>query len=155
MIRLFAALLTACVAISAFGTTNADELRKPEIYADFQGFALKGYDTVAYFTEGRAVKGSPAYALDWKDATWHFASAENRDLFAANPEAYAPQYGGYCAWAITRSRIAPINPEIFRIVDGKLYLNLNMKVHNDWLASMPQMIASGDRNWPDALVLAN
>ncbi|MEM7670418.1 MAG: YHS domain-containing (seleno)protein [Pseudomonadota bacterium] len=154
MTRLIAAFLTACVALTAVGTAGAGELRKPEIYSDFQGFALKGYDTVAYFTEGRAVKGSPAFALEWKETTWHFASAENRDIFAADPGKYVPQYGGYCAWAITKNRLAPINPEIFRVVDGKLYLNLNMKVHQEWIDAIPQMIANGDENWPDALVLA-
>lgn len=133
----------------------ADEIRRPEIFADFQGLALKGYDSVAYHTERRAVKGDPAFALEWKGATWHFASDANKKAFAAEPERFAPEFGGYCAWAITRGRVVGINPKIFRIVDDKLYLNLNMDVHQKWLAKMPQMISSGHEKWPAVLVLAD
>ncbi|MEM7177462.1 MAG: YHS domain-containing (seleno)protein [Pseudomonadota bacterium] len=134
---------------------DAKELRRAEIYTDFQGHAIKGYDTVAYFTERKPVKGTTAYSHDWKGSTWLFASQEHRDMFAANPEKYAPQYGGYCAYAVTLGNTLPIDPTIFRIVDDKLYLNLNMGVHKKWLNKMPQMIARGNEQWPDALVLAN
>ncbi|MEM7509010.1 MAG: YHS domain-containing (seleno)protein [Pseudomonadota bacterium] len=149
-------LLTALMLAFALPlAAQAGDLKKPEVFADFKGLALKGYDSVAYHTERRAVKGDPAFEVEWKGAKWHFASAENRDQFAADPERWAPQYGGYCAWAITRGRVVGIDPTIFRIVDDKLYLNLNMKVHKDWLAEMPQMIARGDEQWPEVLVLTN
>lgn len=134
---------------------GADALKKPEIFADFRGLAIKGYDTVAYHTEGRPVKGDPAFAVEWKGATWLFASAANREAFVAEPDRFAPEFGGYCAWAVTQGRAVGINPTIFKIVDGRLYLNLNMDVHEKWLAKMPQMIARGNEQWPDALVLAD
>lgn len=142
------------LALSLGAAHAGAEIRKPEIFADFRGFAIKGYDTVAYFTEGRAVKGDPAFAHDWKGTTWHFANAANRDAFAADPERYAPQFGGYCAWAVTHGRAVGVNPEIFRIVEDKLYLNLNMKVHQEWLDDMALMIQRGNDHWPEALIQA-
>ncbi|MEO1493247.1 MAG: YHS domain-containing (seleno)protein [Pseudomonadota bacterium] len=151
---MLALTLAAMTAFGSAGALQADELKDPEIYADFEGKALKGYDTVAYHTERRAVKGSPEFAVEWKGAKWFFASAENRDLFTADPERWAPQFGGYCAWAIAKDRTAPINPEIFRIVDDKLYLNLNMKVHKEWLGKRSQFIAAANEKWPEVLVLS-
>ena len=84
--------------------------------------AIKGYDPVAYFKQSAAVKGSPQFTTQWMGATWQFSSAENRDLFAANPEQYAPQYGGYCAYAVSEGHTASIDPEAWKIVDGKLYV---------------------------------
>ena len=88
-------ILTAAFLIVVLATaTNAEQLKK-KINSDTFGVAIKGYDTVAYFTQGRAMKGKSEYSYDWNDAKWYFASAENRDLFAADPEHYAPKYGGY------------------------------------------------------------
>jgi YHS domain-containing protein len=97
----------------------------PQARASEQGpdLAIKGYDTVAYFKLGKAVKGSESFTFRWHDMTWQFSSQEHRDLFAAEPERYAPQYDGYCAWAMTESRLAITDPEVWKIVDGKLYLN--------------------------------
>jgi hypothetical protein len=148
-------LLGMTTAVFASAPVWGAELKDPEIYADVNGHAIKGYDTVAYHLDRKAVKGSTDFAYEWKDATWLFSTAANRDRFAADPERWAPQYGGYCAWAIARDRTAPINPQIFRIFDDKLYLNLNMKVHKDWLASHQQFIARADAKWPAVLVLSN
>lgn len=131
------------------------ELRKPEYYSDFEGKAIKGYDTVAYFTDGTATRGLAAYTHVWKDTTWYFASAEHRDLFAADPEAYAPQFGGYCAWGILKDRLVHVDPEAWEIVDGKLYLNLNQKIHDEWAEKMENNIINARRKWPDILVLSN
>lgn len=117
------------------------------------GVAIDGADTVAYFTASEAVIGSAEFAHEWQGATWHFASAENRDLFAANPEQYAPQYLGYCAWAVSQGSTAPIDPEAWKIVDGKLYLNYDKRVQNRWAKDIPGNIAKADANWPG--VLAN
>ena len=84
--------------------------------------AIKGYDTVAYFTAGKALKGTENFSFSWHGMTWYFSTKENRDLFAANPERYTPQYDGFCAWAMTESRLARTDPEVWKIVDGKLYL---------------------------------
>src|SRR5512135_2769630 len=87
------------------------------------GVAIRGYDPVAYFTESKPVEGSKQFTFEWQGATWRFASAANRDLFAKTPEKYAPQYGGYCAYAVSQGHTATIDPQRWRIVDGKLYLN--------------------------------
>ncbi|MEM9099370.1 MAG: YHS domain-containing (seleno)protein [Pseudomonadota bacterium] len=152
MIRLTAAIMIALLAASP---AAAKELRDPEIFADVKGHALKGYDVVSYFTQARPSKGNPALMVEWKGAKWLFATPANRDRFAANPEKYAPQYGGYCAWAIAQGDGRPvgINPEIYKVVDGKLYLNLNMNVHEQWLDKQALFITKGNENWPDALIL--
>ncbi len=117
----------------------------------FGSVAIEGADSVAYFTEGRHVEGSRDYTHVWNGATWRFASAENRDRFAAEPERYAPQYGGYCAWAISQGKTAGIDPENWNIVDGKLYLNYNASIQERWEADIPGFIAKADANWPGVL----
>ena len=112
------------------------------------GTALKGYDAVAYFREGRPVKGRDEFRHDWMGAKWYFANAENRDEFARNPEKYAPQYGGYCSWAVSRGYTANIDPEAWKIVEGKLYLNYNKDVQKSWEADVPGNIKKADENWP-------
>ncbi|MEL7173254.1 MAG: YHS domain-containing (seleno)protein, partial [Pseudomonadota bacterium] len=84
-------------------------------------------------------------------ATWRFSSAENRDLFVENPEKYAPQYGGYCAWAVAQGYTAATDPEAWAIVDDKLYLNYNKSVQAKWEKDVPGHIASADGNWPTVL----
>jgi YHS domain-containing protein len=116
--------------------------------SSFTGTAIEGYDPVAYFTEGRPVEGESGFAHDWMDATWYFATAENRDQFAADPDRYAPQYGGYCAWAVAHGYTAKIDPEAWKIVDGKLYLNYSKDVQAQWAEDIPGNIAKGDANWP-------
>ena len=112
------------------------------------GLAIKGYDPVAYFTESKPVKGSSDHEHEWNGATWRFSSDENRALFAADPTRYAPQYGGYCAWAVSQNSTAGIDPSAWKIVDGKLYLNYSAKIQEKWSKDIPGNIASGDRNWP-------
>ena len=110
--------------------------------------AIKGYDPVAYFKQSAAVKGSPQFTTQWMGATWQFSSAENRDQFATTPEKYAPQYGGYCAYAVSEGHTASIDPEAWKIVEGKLYLNYSKGVQKKWLADTTGRIQSGDKNWP-------
>ncbi|MCC1481357.1 YHS domain-containing (seleno)protein [Roseibaca sp. Y0-43] len=110
--------------------------------------ALDGYDPVAYFTEGAPRRGDASYSLDWNGQRWHFASAANRDAFAADPAAYAPQYGGNCAWAVAEGYLAPVDPEAWVIVDGKLYLNANRRIQRRWERDIPGFIARADANWP-------
>ena len=121
------------------------------VNSTFFGTAIKGYDPVAYFTEGRPVEGSRRHSHDWNGVTWRFSSAANRDLFIADPEAYAPQYGGYCAWAVAEGYTADIDPEAWHIADGKLYLNYNQTVAARWLEDVPGHVAKGDVNWPAIL----
>jgi YHS domain-containing protein len=117
----------------------------------FGGVAIEGYDPVAYFTDGRPVEGKKGFETEWNGATWRFVSAEHRDLFAADPGKYAPQYGGYCAWAVSQGSTAGIDPEAWKIHDGKLYLNYDRSVQEKWLADMENLIAKGDANWPKLL----
>ena len=83
---------------------------KSEVYKNWRGLAIKGFDPVAFHTQGRPIQGSKSYELEWKDARWRFASAEHRDLLEANPEKYAPRYGGYCAWAVSQGYTAGVDP---------------------------------------------
>ena len=112
------------------------------------GLALKGYDPVAYFTDGQPTKGADQYSFQWKGVTYRFASAENLKRFKADPDKYLPQYGGYCAYAMSLNRIADIDPSRWAIVDGKLYLNNGFVAEKLWSLNKSGNIASGDRNWP-------
>jgi YHS domain-containing protein len=118
------------------------------INKNFFGTALKGYDAVAYFKEGRAVKGKSEFRRDWLGAKWYFANAENRDEFAKNPDKYAPQFGGYCAWAVGHGYTANIDPEAWKIVDGKLYLNYDKSVQRMWEQDISGWIKKANENWP-------
>jgi hypothetical protein len=109
--------------------------------------AIKGYDAVAYFQTGQAQKGNKLFTFQWHSLIWHFVSKENRDLFAQNPEKYAPQYDGYCAWAMTEARKAETNPEVWKIVDGKLYLNCSPAAHEKWSRDIPGNVKKSDMNW--------
>lgn len=142
------------LALAALGTAPllAPKARAgtPPVYAE-GGLAVDGTDVVAYFTEGRPVAGDPAFTHDWRGVTWRFASAANRDAFAAEPERYAPQYGGYCAWAVSEGYTASTVPEAWRIVEGKLYLNYSRRIQRRWERDIPGRIAAGDANWPAVL----
>jgi YHS domain-containing protein len=109
--------------------------------------AIKGYDAVAYFTASKALKGNESFTFRWHDMTWHFSSKENRDLFAASPEKYAPQYDGWCAWAMTESRLAVTDPEVWKIIDGKLYLNCSREAYEKWSRDIPGHIKKADAIW--------
>lgn len=98
----------------------------------FGGLAVDGFDTVAYWTEGKAVKGSKKFSYEYKDAKWRFASESNMQLFVADPEKYMPEYGGYCAWAMSGDDLAGVDGEAWTMYEGKLYLNYNKNVMADW-----------------------
>ena len=115
---------------------------------DSSGLALKGYDPVAYFAEGKPVQGKPEITASHEGATYRFASAANRDAFAAAPGKYAPQYGGYCAYGMASGYKAPIEPDAWTIVEGKLYLNYNQSVRSRWSSDIPGYIRKADANWP-------
>ena len=121
------------------------------VYTSFFGKAIKGYDPVAYFTEGKPVKGDSDYSLDWNGATWQFSSADNLKAFTDNPDQYAPQYGGYCAWAVSQGYTAKIDPDAWTVHDGKLYLNYSKGVRSQWSGDIPGNIKKGDANWPKLL----
>ena len=134
---------TPLLARPAFAAT-------PEVYAD-SGFAIRGTDPVAYFRTGGPVRGSDAHMLMWRGATWAFTSAENMSAFEMDPEAYAPQYGGYCAYAVSQGYTASTDPDAWTIHEGKLYLNYSISVRSRWERDIPGHIAQADANWPGVL----
>ena len=135
---------TAAEAPATSESTTADN----QTYTE-DGVAISGADPVAYFTEEAYVPGSADYTYDWNGVTWQFASAENRDLFAANPEQYAPEYGGFCAWAVAaKEALVPTDPNAWSVVDGKLYLNANQKVQSNWEKDIAGFIAKANNIWP-------
>lgn len=122
---------------------------EPAIYTSaFDDLAVQGYDPVAYFTQGKPVKGVKEFSTEYMGATFRFASAANRDKFIAKPEAYAPQYGGYCAWAVSQGYTAKGDARNWKIVDGKLYLNYNTSIQKKWEANIPGFISSANTEWP-------
>lgn len=146
--RRFLAAAAATPVVVAFASPAFAE--EPPVFSE-GGVAIKGTDPVAYFTDEKPVEGSAEFAHDWNGSTWHFASAANRDSFAADPEAYAPQFGGYCAYAVSRGYTASISPNAWTIHDGKLYLNFNRSVRALWSRDIPGNIEKGNANWPEVL----
>ena len=143
-------VVAAAIFFSVAAPTLAEA--KSEIYKNWRGVAIKGYDPVAFHRDGKPVIGSGEYELKWKDAKWRFASAENRDLFKDDPDKYAPRYGGYCAWAVAEGYTAGVDPEnAWSIVDGRLYLNYNAEIKQKWEKDIPGFIKKADANWPSVL----
>ena len=115
---------------------------------DRKGVAIRGYDPVAYFTDSKPVKGDPQFSYSWQGATWVFASAQHRDMFAQHPDQYQPQYGGYCAYGVGQGHTVDIDPEAWRIIEGKLYLNYDKSVQQMFLKEPQERIKLADKNWP-------
>lgn len=134
-----------------WGRAGFEELAAAPVYTE-AGVAIRGTDPVAYFAQGAPVAGLPEHAFEWNGATWHFASAENRAAFADDPSRYAPQYGGFCAWAVAeKGKLYSTQPKNWAIVEGKLYLNYNDDIQEKWQADIPGFIARGDARWPEVL----
>lgn len=124
----------------------------PVFTGRFGDTAIRGYDPVAYFTEGRPVKGSGDHVYEWNGAQWRFSSAEHLETFKSAPEKYAPAYGGYCAWAVaTQKEKAPTDPDAWSIVDGRLFLNYDKNIQAQWNLDRPGLIKAGDENWPEVV----
>ena len=155
MRRLFLGTVSAVAGVVALtGAALAGDQ-----YVDSTGFALSGYDPVAYFAleqvplgeaQPRAVPGSAEITADWNGATWAFSTEANREAFLADPERYAPAYDGHCAYGIAQGGKVPANPHLWRIVDGQLYLNINQQVVGFWEADLEGNLAQSEVNW-DAL----
>jgi YHS domain-containing protein len=144
---LTALTIAVVVALPAVSAEAADPINTT-LFGDV---AIKGYDPVAYFADARPVKGSKDHELEWNGATWRFASEDHLAAFEAEPERYAPQYGGYCAWAVSQGYTANIDPEAWRIVEDRLYLNYSKEVQRTWETDIPGHIAAADANWPGVL----
>lgn len=145
-------LLAACGAPKPSPKAASSALKSPnglEPINQADGvLALAGYDVVAYFTEGRAVEGTPEFTHEYLGAIWQFASAAHRQQFAQNPQQYAPQYGGYCSWAVGHGYTADGDPTAWKIVEGRLYLNYNQSVKKRWEKEQGELIQRGDENYP-------
>lgn len=137
-----AAVAGVCVLLSA-AMLHAQKVNK-----SWTGLAIDGYDPVAYFTESRPVKGDKRFEAEFGGATYRFSSAANRDLFVKTPAKYAPQYGAFCAYAVSRGYTADTDPLAWKIVDGRLFLNYNAGAQQKWEEDVPGNIAKGDANWP-------
>ena len=145
---LLAALAAVISALSLAGTALAKD---PVYTGRFSNEAVNGYDPVAFFTEGRPVEGSDQFIYEFNGATWKFSSQANLDTFKDDPIAYAPQYGGYCAWAMAKGQFASGSPKHWTIVDNKLYLNYNASVQKKWEKDIPGFIEQADAEWPAAI----
>lgn len=147
-----AAAAMATVAIAAGGVAVSD-LAAGQTAAKINtigsdGVAIRGYDPVAYFRDGGPRQGKAAFSLTHAGATWHFASAENKALFAADPETYMPAYGGYCAYGVAKGGLFKTEPDAWAIRGGRLYLNFDRSVQATWAKGADRFIATADRNWP-------
>jgi YHS domain-containing protein len=135
------------LAFMFFALINATYAQVSQIFKTEQG-AIRGYDPVAFFKESKPVAGLKEHSIEWNGASWYFSSKENKELFEANPEQYAPQYGGYCAYGTADGHKAPTQTDTWTIVNNKLYFNYNKKVRTEWLKKQTEYIKQADLNWP-------
>jgi YHS domain-containing protein len=135
--------------IAVWSASAADSKKSDPVNHDRGGIAIQGYDPVAYFTDSKPVKGDAKFSYTWRGTVWQFASAQHRDLFAETPEKYAPQYGGFCAYAVSENHTADIDPEAWKIIENKLYLNYSKSVQQMWLKEPEARIRRADQNWPN------
>ncbi len=152
-IRLFATTCAALVCAVAIDFSLPRSARGVEpIYTGFlSSTALGGYDPVAYFSDRKPVEGSDEYVFEWKGVRWLFASAEHRETFQRDAEKFAPQYGGYCAYAVAHGGTAPGDPQVWKIVDGRLYLNVSETIQAEWEKDIPGYVRKADEKWPKLL----
>jgi len=132
-----AVAFAACARTESFATVNTNG----------EGIALNGFDAVAYFAADKAVEGSKTYEYAWNGAKWLFSSAENLEKFKQDPAAYAPQFGGYCSFAVSKGYTANSDPNAWKIVDGKLYLNYSPEVKKKWEQDQQENIKKAEGNW--------
>lgn len=151
--RNFLTLTASAVAVASVGLISGSAFAaKPEIFTGLvKGVAVAGHDPVAYFTQGKPVEGSEDYSLVHEGAEWRFSSADNKAMFEANPAKYAPQFGGYCAYAVSQGYTAKGEPDVWKIVDDRLYLNFSRGVQRRWEKDIPGYIVKGNGNWPKVL----
>lgn len=135
--------------LSLTGLAHAyDENSTSEVNVDSKGLALKGYDPVSYLASSGPTPGKKQYTAKHAGATYRFATAANRDTFISNPGKYAPQYGGFCAMGVALQKKLDVDPLAWRVVDGKLYLNVSKEVQARWLDDVPGNLRQAELNWP-------
>jgi YHS domain-containing protein len=142
----------AVTAIAATAFPTLAFAKKASVYTGIiSGVGAGGYDVVSYFKDGAAKKGSATFTASYNGAKWYFASAEHMKTFQASPAKYAPAYGGYCAYAVANGVTAKGDPSLWKIVGGRLYLNLNKVAQSRWSEDIPGNISSANANWPNVL----
>lgn len=143
--------LVSLVTLFALMASPVMAADKPEFYTPWRSnVAVQGYDVVS-FHAGTPVKGSRDFTTLYKDVIWRFNSQANMDLFLTNPDAFTPQYGGYCAWALSKGKLAPGRADHWHVQDGRLYLNYSRRVKQRWDALRDEFIRDANANWPSAL----
>ena len=148
MMRLF--LFSLVLMMGAFQAVPA-AADEPAIYTSWRNdVAVGGYDVLSFYS-GKPVEGKSDYSYTYKAATWYFANQANLDLFKTNPEAFEPQYGGYCAWAIAKGKLAKGSPKHAHVEDGKLYLNFNGRIKRRWDKRRNEFITAANARWPEIL----
>jgi YHS domain-containing protein len=140
--QLFTGLVLVLIATTGHAFAEAHNL-------DANGVAIKGYDPVAYFTQEKAVKGDASITSEYNGATYYFASNDHKATFDNNPAQYVPAYGGHCAFGASQGYLVDIEPDKFKVVDGKLYLNFNTRAQKLWLQDTPGHIKRANTNWPN------
>lgn len=141
--------LTLIMGLGFLAIPTLANAATPDLNVDVQGVAIHGYDPVAYFTDGKPVKGSAKISHKSGDATYYFASAKHRDQFAKDPVKFTPQFGGYCAMGTAMGKKLDVDPQAWKIVDGKLYLNLNKDVQKKWLSDVPGHLKQAEAKWAE------
>jgi hypothetical protein len=140
--------LVICGASLATAVASMTAERPQSVNRDRSGLAIDGYDPVAYFVDGRPTRGRGDIEHVWNGTRYRFATEANRERFVKSPEAFVPQYGGFCSYAVSRGYTANIDPQAWTIVDGKLYLNYSVRVQRTWEEDVPGNIRRADANWP-------
>jgi YHS domain-containing protein len=142
-------LIKSTFATSALLVSSLSFAANVEVNANSNDLAIKGYDTVSYFTKGAPTKGSDKFTAAYNGAIYQFSTADNRDLFKSEPSKYAPQYGGFCAFGVTMNKKFDTDPTAWHIRGDKLYLNLNKDVQKKWVTDIPGYIETAQTNWVD------
>ena len=144
-------IIIATIAMIAFlGVTAQASADSPIYTGTFNNKALNGYDAISYFLgDGFPVKGSENFQTEWKGADWYFISQENLDIFQSSPSQYAPQYGGYCAWAAAHGSLAKGDPLVYTLINDKVYLNYNKSINDGWLPRKAELITKADAQYLD------
>jgi len=144
-------ILAAILCLGTVSIAAPSFAAEPAVYTSWKNnIGAGGYDVVSFYS-GVPAEGNSEFTAEYMDAEWQFSTQANLDLFKTNPEAFAPQYGGYCAWALAKGKLAKGKPEHWTVEDGKLYLNYNKRIQKRWEKDKLNFIAQGDENWPSVL----
>ncbi len=146
--KILAIVVALFFSAMAFSQSNEQSAKAMVKYFENKAGAISGYDAVAYFNKGKAMKGNAPFVYNWSGSLWYFKDQANLDAFKLSPQKYVPQYGGYCAYGASENHLSPTDPEAFTIVNDKLYLNYNSKVKVMWLKDESLRIEKANSFWP-------